>query len=180
MVFLKNVQIDDDKLSLEFHSEIHSPEKFNYNFGVKTSATNTMLAVSAISYNIYDGVIYIYELFRDVWIYRDKIYVNTNNKINGFGANVQINNDELLISTFYNQLYHYKYNYINNDFYLNKKFNIFNLTDINLDIRMISDNMNNLFISNLTTTLTIINIDAMAYTYLIQEGIFDCFYGSGV
>jgi hypothetical protein len=178
MVFFKNVENIDNNLTLEFHSEIHTPEDFNSNFGVKTSATNTMLVVSAISYNIYDGVIYIYELFKDIWIYKHKIYVNTNNKINGFGSNVQINNNELFISTFYNQLYHYKYDDANNQFTLNKTFNIFNLTDVNLDVKMISDFRNNLFISNLTNTLTIINIDKMAYIYLLQEDSFNCFYGS--
>jgi len=180
MVFVKNVENIDNKLTLEFHSEIHSPEKFNSNFGVKTSATNTMLAVSAISYNIYDGAIYIYELFKDIWIYKHKIYVDTNNKINGFGANVQINDNELFISTFYNQLYHYKYDVITNQFTLNKTFNIFSLTDVNLYVKMISDVRNNLFISNLTNTLTIINIDTMSYSYLLQEGSFNCFYGSEI
>lgn len=179
MVFLKNIEKNENEITLQFHSEIHSPENFNSNFGVKTCATNKILVVSAISYNIYDGVIYIYELFKDMWIYRDKIYINANNKLNGFGANIQINNNELFISTFYNQLYHYKYDRNgNNKFSLNNTFNIFNSTYINLDVKMISDTMNNLFISNLTNTLTIINIDTMTNTYFTEDGSFNCFYGS--
>ena len=180
MVFLKNIENIDDTLTLEFHSEIHSPENINSNFGIKTTATNKMLAVSAISYNIYDGIIYIYELFKDAWIYRYKIYVNTNNKINGFGANIQINNNQLFISTFYNELYYFKLDDSSDDnkFSLKTSFNIFNLTDVNLDVKMISDNKNNLFVSNLTNALTIINIDTMYQTYFLQEGLFNCFYGS--
>jgi hypothetical protein len=180
MVFLKNIENKDNNFKLELHSEIHSPEILNSNFGIKTSATNNMLAVSAISYNIYDGTIYIYELFKDMWVYRYKIYLYTNNIINGFGANIQFNNNELFISTFYNQLYHYKYDYNARMFLMNKTFKLSESREINLNlnVKVISDNMNNIFISNLTNTLTIINADMLIYTYFIQEGLFNCFYGS--
>lgn len=180
IVFVKNIENIDDTLTLQFHSKIHSPENINSNFGIKTAATNKMLAVSAISYNIYDGIIYMYELFRDAWIYRYKIYVNTNNKINGFGANIQINNNQLFISTFYNELYYFTLEDGINDnkFSLKTSFNIFNSRDINLDVKMISDNKNNLFVSNLTNVLTIINIDTMSHSYFLQGGAFKCFYGS--
>jgi hypothetical protein len=179
MVFVKNIENIDNKLTLEFHSEIHSPENFNSNFGIKTCATNKMLAVSAISYNVYDGIIYIYELFTDAWIYRYKIYVNTNNKMNGFGANIQINNNQLFISTFYNEIYYFTFDVNSDDiFSLKTTFKIFNSSEANLYVKMITDNKNNLFLTNLTNALTIINIETMSYSYFLQEGLFNCFYGS--
>jgi len=178
MVFLKNILNYDNKLSLQFHSEIHTPEVLNSNFGVKTAATNNILAVSAISYNAYDGIIYIYELYKNKWIYRDKIYLQSYNKINGFGANIQLNNDELFISTFYNKVHCYKYNLNNKRFNIKNTLNIFNNNNINLDIKMIYDNINNLIISNLTNTLTIINMETLSYNYFTELTQYNCFYGS--
>jgi len=103
------------------HSIINSPTTDKINFGSSLSInSNNILAISAILYNHFNGIVFLYKFYNNYWILYQTIYNNIkiiNNEFAiGFGYQITINNNYLIISTAYNTINIYKYNYLRDKF----------------------------------------------------------------
>jgi hypothetical protein len=153
----------------------------NTNFGIKLSATNRYLAVSGLNYEVYTGIIYVYEFIKDHWINMRKIHSIKNNYLNGFGDNLFFLNDNLLfVSDFYNNIYEFRYNTYKGQFYNTNIIKFMETNKIRYNLNMVSDNINNLFITNNTNILTTYNIDKNIVSYYNENTQYNCFYGSNI
>jgi hypothetical protein len=165
-VYYKNVTKENNVIKITKHSIIYSPEYLNTNFGIKLSATNRYLAVSGLNYEVYTGIIYVYEFIKDRWINMRKIHSIKNNYLNGFGDNLFFLNDNLLfVSDFYNNIYEFRYNTYKGQFYNTNIIKFMETNKIRYNLNMVSDNINNLFITNNTNILTTYNIDKNIVSY---------------
>ena len=91
LVYYKNITIDKSENILStMHSIIESPEKLNSNFGLTASANDRYLAVGAISYDVYKGVVYIYKYIYNKWLYMQKIVNENGLPVSVFGDNIKI------------------------------------------------------------------------------------------
>jgi hypothetical protein len=172
MIMVYNKDIIDDKLV--YNSTIYSPEPFNTNFGVKTAVSSNILAVSAISYNKYDGIVYIYYLLKARWLYREKIEIFNSKQLYGFGANLHLLKDNTLyVTTFYNELYEFKFNVRENKYIGG----LINFENTGADNFIVSDKYDNLFISSLTNIITVMNNRLEQQLFSFTPSL-ECFYGS--
>lgn len=180
-IYYNNITHNDDKIILVKHSVIYCPETLNSNFGIKTAATNKYLAISSIAYDIYEGIIYIYEFINNKWAKIRKINSVTRGILNGFGRNLFfLNNHSLFITNFYNNIY--QFNYVHNIDLFTKTnvFSFMNSSERNFNITIKSDNINNLFITNLTNILTVFDLENNLVSYFKEETHYNCFYGSEI
>jgi len=180
-VYYKNVTKENNVITITKHSTIYSPEYLNTNFGIKLSATNTYLAVSGLNYDVYTGIIYLYKFIKDCWINIRKIYSIKNNYLNGFGNNLFFLNDDILfVSDFYNNIYEFIYNTDKRKFYITNTIKIMETKEIKYNLNMVSDNINNLFITNNTNILTTYIINKNIVSYYKENSPHNCFYGSNM
>jgi hypothetical protein len=180
-VYYKNVTKENDVIKITKHSIIYSPEYLNTNFGIKISATNRYLAVSGLNYDVYTGIIYVYEFIKERWINIRKIYSIKDNYLNGFGNNLFFLNDNLLfVSDFYNNIYEFRYNTHKRKFYITNTIKFMETNQIKYNLNMVSDKINNLFITNNTNILTTYNIDKNIVSYYKENTPYNCFYGSNI
>lgn len=177
-VYYNNISHINDKIKLVRHSIIHCPEKLNSNFGIKTAATNRYLAVSSIAYDIYEGLIYIYEFTNNKWGKTRKIHSIIKKSLTGFGNSLMFINDSLIVTNFHNEIFEFKYDYKFHHFKINRTIPIIKTSEINFNVSIITDNTNNLFMTNLTNILTIYNLNSNLVSYFIEKSSYDCFYGS--
>lgn len=178
-IYFNNITHDDDKIILVKHSVIYCPETLNSNFGIKTAVTNKYLAISSIAYDTYEGIIYIYELINNKWSKIYKINSVTRGILNGFGRNLFfLNNHSLFITNFYNNIYQFNYDHNIDLFTQTNVFSFMNSSERNFIMTIKSDNINNLFITNLTNILTVFDLDNNFVSYFKEETPYNCFYGS--
>jgi hypothetical protein len=109
LVYHKNITIDkSENILSNMHSIIESPEKLNSNFGLTSSVNEQYLAVGAISYDVYKGVVYIYKYIYNKWLYKQKIVNENGLPVSVFGDNIKINiNNQLIISDYSKLVYIY-------------------------------------------------------------------------
>lgn len=95
---------------LKIHSIIYSPESSNNIFGIKINIHNDILLISAIGYNTYNGVVYVYKFLNNNWILNQKLEPNKNFPYNfpiGFGYELSTNGKYLAIGCTSGQIYLY-------------------------------------------------------------------------
>ena len=152
----ENIQYKYHYIKPFLHSVINVRETLNSNFGLVASANDQYLAIGAISYNIYNGAIFLYKFHQNYWIYYQKIQdtFNANYPLLGFGIHILMtNNSRLIVSNFHNEIslftakkdneYFVQANKINNSY-------------IDTDFRfLVEDNYNNIIASYLTNQLFI-------------------------
>jgi len=180
-VYYKNVTKNNEIITITKHSIIYSPESLNSNFGIKLAATNKFLAVSALNYEVYKGIIYVYEFLKDRWIHMRKIYSIINTYLNGFGDNLFFLNDDLLfVSDFYNNIYEFRYNKDSEEFNIVNTIKLMETEQIKYNLNIISDNINNLYITNNSNILTIYNTEKNIVIYHNENTQYNCFFGSNI
>lgn len=183
IVFYKDVVMNENLAGLNKHSVIYSPESFNTNFGIKTAATKKMLAVTGISYDVYKGVVYIYKFIKNIWCYTDKLTYdnNDNNLLIGFGYNIHfLGENKLYVTTHYNTIYEFYYDELERMFINNQIIHSFENNRKNFNMKITSDNFNNLFITNLTNIITIFNSGRNSFSYFYNNDNNKCFFGSNM
>lgn len=178
-VFNKSPIIENNEIKLTIHSNIYVPEILNSDFGLKTSATDNMLAINAIAYDIYQGCVFIFKYLNDRWIYVKKIMLRENtNYLNGFGNNIFFHNEKLYVSTFFNEIY--QCDILLKNVYL-KKIKSSDNNEINFNTKISNDIKGNIFVSNLTNIIMFSNLENSILSYYTEQ-LFqnDCFFGSNL
>lgn len=175
VVFHKNPELKNDKLTFKLHSNIYSPETLNANFGLKLGVTNSYLVVNAISYDIYQGAIFIYKYIDDYWIYTKKITIRSNNFLNGFGCEIYLNNNKLYALTFFGKIHIFNIDETNKS----KQIQVFD-NKFNTYAKFVGDIYGNTFFSNLTNTITILNYNHSLSYFSETSFSNDCFFGSNL
>ena len=181
VVYYNTIDIDNsENILANIHSIIESPEKLNSNFGLTASVNENYLAVGAISYNLYEGVVYIYKYIYNKWLYIQKIINKNKFHVSVFGDNIKItNNNQLIISDYSKLIYIYVLDNNNDEFIYKKSVN----DNIKNDIRHLSitnDKYNNIIICNPSQNFYAFNLQDNSTTYFNIEFNNNCFYGSDV
>lgn len=102
---------DDGNIEKYIHSTINSPYLLNSNFGLTLCATNDFLFIGGLSYDVYAGIIYIFQYKYNKWLFIQTLQPHLSKNLMGFGNHIFINkNNTLYIGTFYGETYIYEYN----------------------------------------------------------------------
>ena len=144
-VYHNNFTTNEDR-SIEkyIHSIIKSPYSFNLNFGTSLYATNELLFVGGISYDIYQGIIFIYKYKYNRWLHMQTLTSSYSKNLLGFGNYIFINNDNILnIGTFYGDIHRYSYDNYNDKFILQ---NIIFYNNLDVDNIILCDEYNNIIL----------------------------------
>jgi hypothetical protein len=179
LVYHKNITIDkSENILSNMHSIIESPEKLNSNFGLTSSVNEQYLAVGAISYDVYKGVVYIYKYIYNKWLYKQKIVNENGLPVSVFGDNIKINiNNQLIISDYSKLVYIYTLDDTNDKFIYKTNLNSDVINNINR-LTVTTDKYDNIIISNPSLNLYAVNLQDNSTLFFDIKNNNDCFYGS--
>lgn len=174
-VYLKNITVQEHTL----FATIHVPEILNSNFGLFSSANDYYLAIGGISYDVYNGVIFIYRFFRNKWIYFQRLQDQHNYGVFllGFGINIALTtNNQLIVTNYKNDIYVYIFD-DEQGIFVERAYTEAYLSSQKMSI--VHDNHDNLIVSYFTNTLYTYSLNDHTHKLLHSvDEIPTCFYGS--
>lgn len=166
------------------HSILQTPETLNVNFGLTTSASERHLAVSGISFNVYEGAVYIYQFGHDVWLYLQKLTPIHTQDLPCFGIHLLFSREKedtplsLLVADRHHAFYTYTWEEGHGAFYLT---HVLTNDALQGDLFMALDKNNQLWATNVGNGALFVYTN-QSLTTVFDSGVASdaCFYGSHV